>query len=54
MENMQIDRNVKNESWNLIRSHVSMVTTVTIIIISVITKIENSNSNKSDYQKRWS
>ena len=33
----------------LIRSHVSMMTTVTIIVISVITKIKNSHSNNSDY-----
>ena len=33
----------------LIRSCVSMMTTVTIIVTSVITKIKNSNSNNSDY-----
>ena len=38
-----------NEKFRaLIRSHVSMMTTVTIVI-SVITKIKNSNSNNSDY-----
>ena len=33
----------------LIRSHVRMMTAVTIIVISVITNIKNSNSNNSDY-----
>ena len=32
----------------LIRSHARIMTTITIIIISVITKMKNSNSNKSN------
>ena len=32
----------------LIRSHVSMMTTLTTIVISVITKIKNSNSNSDN------
>ena len=30
-------------------SHVSMMKTVTMIVISVVTKIKNSNSNNSDH-----
>ena len=39
-----------NEKFKvLIRSHVSMMAIVTIIAISVTTKMKNSNSNNSDY-----
>ena len=32
-----------------IRGHISMIKTVTIIVISMITKITNGNSNNIDY-----
>ena len=41
VEQMWINRNSKkNQSLNLIRSHVSIMTTVTVIIISLITNIK--------------